>query len=321
VNNQFQETTTATHTHHITTSQTNPYQETTPTSKFEPTMIPTLIFSTLLSTTQFYQPVPVTDTPTVKSTSTIEGISKIYPKEISNKCDNYDCHIEEVPSDFCTVPVKGPYDYNCEIPCQIDNCTKEIEFGNTCLDFVCEPKSLFSNSIPSPVIPTSSEAPLTTTFITNTEFLKSTEATQKSREATQSTEATQKSCGGIQDNLQSKDAGPKIREATSRNRGANRDEDPCDNFDCQVESVPSDFCTVPVKGPYDINCWIPCSIDNCTKDIEPGNTCLEFICVPKPTPPGPPPPPGPVPPTPGPVPPPEPPRNHDALVIAATFGK
>jgi len=115
--------------------------------------------------------------------------------------------------------------------------------------------------------------------------------------------------------------------------------DPCDDFDCHIEIITADFCTIPIKGPYDVNCYIPCRIDNCTKEIQPGNTCYNFICEPKPGPsppptpgPTPPPPPGPTPPpppgptptpppgptpTPGPTP---PPGSHDAILVAETAG-
>jgi len=114
-----------------------------------------------------------------------------------------------------------------------------------------------------------------------------------------------------------------------------KDEDPCDKFDCHVETIPGDICTIPVKGPFDLFCFIPCMLDNCTKEVQPGNICFDFICTPKPgpgptppgpgpTPPGPgptPPGPGPTPPGPGPTPPGPPPSNNDAVIVSETIGK
>jgi len=206
-------------------------------------MIPTLIVTALLSSTHLSP--TITEKPENILTTSFEGNSKIdriKKSNYSNKCDDYDCHIEIIPSDFCTVPIKGPFDTYCEIPCQIDNCTQTIEFGNTCLDFICQKKDLFTN-------PTSTEVPLM--FVT-TLTPKNSEVLEPIPTLTES-DTTPRSLPELQESLF------KIQE-----------EDPCDNFVCHVESVPSDFCTVPVKGPYDINCWIPCAIDNCTKEIEPG---------------------------------------------------
>jgi len=206
-------------------------------------MIPTLIVTALLSTPHLSH--SITEKPDHKFTTSAKvdlKINHIKKSNYSDKCDNYDCHIDIIPSDFCTVPIKGPFDINCEIPCQIENCTQNIEFGNTCLDFICKPKDLFSkptstekHSITTSQ-PQSTQQPLKPIVVTKPD---STETQKKLPES-------QRSLFEIQD------------------------EDPCNNFDCHVETVPSDFCTVPVKGPYDINCWIPCAIDNCTKEIEPG---------------------------------------------------
>jgi len=244
-----------------------------------PKMLPTIMVTAFLSTTL----------------STDAAVS-------ADPCDNFHCHIEVVPAEYCTLPVKGPFDVNCWIPCRLDNCTKEIENGNTCLSYICEPEVS-----PTPTL----EVPETTFQSTTLELPQMTFQT-----------STLTDYHPTSPSIISQSTTLIVPQLTTSSYAQNNlPHDPCDDYNCHIESVTADFCTLPEKGPYDIDCWIPCLIDNCTKVIEPGNTCLDYICIPKPgpiPPPVPPTPPGPIPP-PGPVPPPIP-RNHDGIVVVSTLG-
>lgn len=83
--------------------------------------------------------------------------------------------------------------------------------------------------------------------------------------------------------------------------------DPCLNYNCQSYTVPGPFCVYYIKTKYDINCFLPCLTENCTKETQFGINCPEFNCelIPNPTPS--PTPPTPIPPTPTPSPTPIPP--------------
>ena len=55
----------------------------------------------------------------------------------------------------------------------------------------------------------------------------------------------------------------------------------CNDYDCKIETIETDMCLIPVKNDNDINCVIPCHLSNCSFEIEMGNVCPQFICIPK----------------------------------------
>lgn len=61
--------------------------------------------------------------------------------------------------------------------------------------------------------------------------------------------------------------------------------DPCVNFDCKVATVvPTDgYCTYFKKGINDLNCFLPCMTDNCTKFYSPDTACITYFCQEKST--------------------------------------
>lgn len=56
--------------------------------------------------------------------------------------------------------------------------------------------------------------------------------------------------------------------------------DPCINFDCKVATViPTDgYCTYFKKEPNDIDCFLPCMTENCTKFYSPDSVCVTYFC-------------------------------------------
>lgn len=102
--------------------------------------------------------------------------------------------------------------------------------------------------------------------------------------------------------------------------------DPCDDYDCYIEMVTQDYCEIPTKGPFDVDCFLPCLISNCTMTYENEDLCPVTICKqkpgpipPGPTPPGPTPP-GPTPPGPTPPGPTPPLPSHLTMIIGASVG-
>jgi len=55
-------------------------------------------------------------------------------------------------------------------------------------------------------------------------------------------------------------------------------DDPCDQFICNMDYLPGEICKIPFKGPYDISCYIPCLVSNCSIDIFEADLCPIFIC-------------------------------------------
>ncbi len=55
-------------------------------------------------------------------------------------------------------------------------------------------------------------------------------------------------------------------------------EDPCDAYECQIDMVPSVFCNTTFKGPYDLNCFIPCMISNCSVELSQADLCPFYEC-------------------------------------------
>jgi len=51
------------------------------------------------------------------------------------------------------------------------------------------------------------------------------------------------------------------------------------NFDCTVDVIETDYCDIYIKKENDINCHIPCELNNCTKLIETVTECLIYHCL------------------------------------------
>jgi hypothetical protein len=86
--------------------------------------------------------------------------------DIIDPCNDYDCSAEtiHVSDGFCRIFEKGPFDYDCFLPCKVDNCTTTFVPGHLCTEFFCEPAPS-----PSPLGPnttTTSRPPDPTTTLT-----------------------------------------------------------------------------------------------------------------------------------------------------------
>ena len=96
------------------------------------------------------------------------------------------------------------------------------------------------------------------------------------------------------------------------------------NFICENDEIYQDACFSYQKGPFDLECHIPCRIQNCTiAAVEFSTDCIVYHCIPNPGPsPSPSPPgPSPSPSPPGPSPsPPSPPGPSPEARLAIGFG-
>jgi hypothetical protein len=79
--------------------------------------------------------------------------------DIIDPCNDYDCSAETVPGPdgYCRIFEKGPFDFNCFLPCKVDNCTVKFVPGHLCTEFFCEPAP--SPSPPGPNTTTTSRPP------------------------------------------------------------------------------------------------------------------------------------------------------------------
>lgn len=57
-------------------------------------------------------------------------------KEI-DPCDEFECSTYNVPGPFCIYYKKGLFDSDCFIPCRLENCSTQTEFGIACPKFSC----------------------------------------------------------------------------------------------------------------------------------------------------------------------------------------
>jgi len=235
-------------------------------------------------------------------------------------CNDFDCHIEVIPAEYCTIPVKGHFDANCWIPCLIANCSTKIEAGNSCYDFICHPKISETTTQPSKVSFTSPPISISSTTTSPPISISSTTTSPPISISSTTVASSPPTTFNPKTLSTTTSDQPTAFNPETNSKKLNLTSDPCDDYDCHVETVPTDFCFLPVRGPYDIDCFPPCKIDNCTKQYQPGSTCLDYLCIPKinpipPTPPPPPPPPNPTPVPPGPGP------DRDAVLIGSTLGK
>jgi len=112
-------------------------------------------FTTSIDTT-FIPFIDTTFTPSI-DTTTIQSIVRAPISIMDQNCNNYDCKVESTMAEVCLVPVKNDNDINCIIPCQLSNCTFEIETSILCPQYYCmpliQPTSTSSPTPPGPEPP------------------------------------------------------------------------------------------------------------------------------------------------------------------------
>lgn len=76
-------------------------------------------------------------------------------------CNDFQCTAESVPAThgLCRIFEKHQFDYNCFIPCHIDNCTAVFVPGHLCTEYFCNPAP--SPSPPDPFTTTQGPNPVT----------------------------------------------------------------------------------------------------------------------------------------------------------------
>lgn len=77
----------------------------------------------------------------------------------TDPCSIFQCSAELVPATvgLCKVFEKGPFDFNCFIPCQLNNCTISYVSRHLCTEYFCEP--IPSPSPPDPFTTTTTPGP------------------------------------------------------------------------------------------------------------------------------------------------------------------
>jgi hypothetical protein len=87
----------------------------------------------------------------------------MHQSNIFDPCDDYDCKAEMVPvhGGYCEIFEKGPFDYDCFVPCIVENCTVRVIPAHQCIEYFCtpHPSSTTTTLTPSPTEPTPSLPP------------------------------------------------------------------------------------------------------------------------------------------------------------------